>query len=108
MHLYQNQITDHFGYWPSFCDGQIVSFSKNEDSIAMEIDYIDSDKSIGALVKLEFLNVSEVSLSEYMSGSVIDSLRVLSGKHHWIEIESCYGVAGSFKCLKIRATLVTR
>ena len=103
---YQEEIRAYFGYWPMFCDGQIVSFSGNGDAIEIEINYIDTDKALGALVRIEFLGVSEVDLSEYVSNSVIDTMRILSSSFHWVSIESCYGLEGIFKCTQIRAYIV--
>lgn len=103
---YQEEILAYFGCWPAFCDGQIVSFERKSDAIEMEINYIDTDNALGALIKLTFHDVSEVDLSEYVSGSVVDTLKILSGNLHWVSIEPCYGFGGSFKCREIRASIV--
>ncbi|WP_193744978.1 Imm50 family immunity protein [Marinimicrobium sp. LS-A18] len=106
MTEYQEEILAYFGYWPVFCDGQVVSFERNADDIALKINYIDTDKALGALVKMTFHGVSDVDLSEHLPGSVVDTLKILSGNLHRVSIEPCYGLGGSFKCKKIRASIV--
>lgn len=103
---YQEEISAYFGYWPMFSDGQILSFARRGDAIEMDINYIDIDKALEALIKIEFHGVSAVDLSEYIPNSVIDTMRILSGTFHRVSIESCYGFEGSFKCGEIRAYIV--
>lgn len=102
---YQREVKETFGYWPAFCDGHIVGFKADSSSIKLKIDYIDSDKSIRSLVEINFSNVSDVQLSEYAEGSVIDTLRILSGSNHKVVLEPCYGLGGSFSCQKIQAKI---
>jgi len=103
---YQEEVFAYFGYWPAFCDAQIISFIRTNDTIEMEINYIDADKALGARVKLIFNGVSEVDLSEeHIPGSVVDTLRILSGNRHRVSIEPCYGLGGTFECKEIRASV---
>ena len=106
MTEYKEEIVEYFGYWPAFCDGHIVSYERIDNSIKLKIDYIDSDKSLRALIEISFQGTSDVHLSEYVPESVIDTLSILSGSQHWINLEPCYGLGGSFKCKHIQAIIV--
>ena len=102
---YQREVEDKFGYWPAFCDGQILEFENDSDAIRIKIDYIDSDKSIRAIVELTFSEVGDFELSEITKGSVVDTLRILSGSKHKVVLEPCSGLGGSFSCEKIQAKI---
>lgn len=105
MAEYQEEVLAYFGYWPALCDGKLVSFERNEDDIKLEINYIDTDKALEALVKITFRGVSDVELSENFPNSVVDTLKILSGNLHRVSIEPCYGLGGSFKCREIQASI---
>lgn len=102
---YQEEVLAYFGYWPAFCDGEVVSFARDSDAIELEINYIDADQALGAHIKLKFFGISNVDLSEHLRGSVVDTLKILSGDLHRVIIEPCYGLGGSFKCREIRASI---
>lgn len=103
---YQEDVVEFFGYWPAFCDGHVVLFENTDNSIKLRIDYIDSDKSVRALVEISFQDVSDAYLSEYVPGSVVGNLSILSGLQHWVNLEPCYGLGGSFKCKRIQAVVI--
>ena len=103
---YQAEVVEFFGYWPAFCDGHVVSFEHTGDSIKQRIDYVDSDKFIRALVEINFLEVSDAYLSEYVPESVVSNLSILSSSQHWVNLEPCYGLGGSFKCKSVQAVIV--
>lgn len=106
MTEYQAEVVEFFGYWPAFCDGHVVLYENVENLIKLRIDYIDSNKSLRALIEINFQGVSEAHLSEYVPESVVDNLSILSGSQHWINLEPCYGLGGSFKCKHIQAAIV--
>ncbi len=105
MNEYQQEIVSYFGYWPAFCDAHILSYEEIDGRLTIEIEYIDTEKSLRAKIELIFYGVSESELSEFEKGSVIDTMRILSGNVHRVEIEPCYGIGGNFKCTNIQAKI---
>ncbi|HMW47079.1 MAG TPA: Imm50 family immunity protein [Cellvibrionaceae bacterium] len=103
---YQAEVVEFFGYWPAFCDGHVVSYENTGNSIKLRIDYIDSDKSLRALVEISFQEVSDAYLSDYVPESVVSNLSILRGSQHWVSLEPCYGLGGSFKCKSVQAVIV--
>ncbi len=106
MTEYQAEVAGFFGYWPAFCDGHIVSYENSDNSIKLKIDYMDSDKLLRALIEISFQGTSDVRLSDYIPESVVDTLSILSGSQHWVTLEPCYGLGGSFKCKHVQAVIV--
>jgi len=108
MHVtkYQEEIIAHFGYWPVFSDASVLSFKSNSDKVILFVKYIDSNKSLQAKIKLSFSGVSDNKLGGFVPNSVIDSLKILTSSKHWVAIEPCFGIGGSFKCTSIEATII--
>ena len=108
MPLIENQdsVVDYFGYWPEFCDGKIREYSENSDgSISMLIHYMDCDQDKKALVRFEFLGVSENKLSPFGLDNVIDRLSISNSNPHSVDLEGCVGLDGTFKCIGVKTTI---
>lgn len=106
MNEYKQKIIEYFGYWPAFCDGHILSCNKDENNLTLNIDYIDSGKSLRAEVEITFHSIFDVNIEKFINNSVIHSLTILSGNNHWVTIDPCFGFGGSFKCRGIETKLV--
>ncbi len=99
MILQAEKVRFYFGYWPDFSDGKIVLFSYEARSvIVISVSYADADRNKCAVVRMRFIGVTEVSLSELRTENVIDALQISDGNPVTVRIESAYGLEGSFNC----------
>ena len=98
-------VEDFFGYWPDFADAKVVDFGWTlPGGIELALHYIDAGRGKDAVVKLRFSGVSNVRLTDLMSGNVVDCLSISRGPPFAIEIEACYGLAGTFQCSAVEVT----
>lgn len=105
-------VVSYFGYWPKFCDAKLTLFSFEcsvvEISIKLGVYYVDHDKGISANVIIIFDGVFDISLDNFLSENVIDSLDIEKStscgnkESLSISLESCFGLCGSFSCDKAK------
>lgn len=100
--MFKEKVVSYFGYWPKFCDGKICSFlfDEYEEKVHLDIDYIDTDKSKRALVKIVFSHVSSLNLDNFRNQNILDELIINEDLKDRLRIDliSCYGLSGSFEC----------
>jgi Immunity protein 50 len=95
-------VTDHFGYWPEFCDAKVRAFSfDSQGTVLMSLYYIDSNIKKHATVSLVFRCVTELTLSDLESENVIDELQFERGDLIAVTLIAAYGLSGTFKCSSI-------
>lgn len=99
----KGEVIEKFGCLPEFCDSEIrsISFSLDNRSIVIVLFYIDSDKDISAEFKIDFFQVSNLSLSNLRDRNYIDRLAFESDGKFSVWIESSYGLGGRFDCGRI-------
>ena len=100
--LNEDKVVKKFGYWPQFCDAKLLKL--NFDFISMDVEmiihYIDSDKDIQSNIKLYFSQVTDYGLRDIMEDNVLDELSIKQIDTGSIEVNlnSCYGLNGTFLC----------
>lgn len=124
------KVISIFGYWPSFHDAEVISFSVSRafpgmasvNSAALTV-HVRDYKQVGAgtssyelvccksiLIELVFHDVHNLSLSEFNHQNVIDSisLNYLDGVLIDVEVESVWGFGGVIQCKRVEVGRVTR
>ena len=98
-------VEDFFGYWPEFADAKVVNFGwAQPGAIELALHYIDAARGKDAVVNLRFSGVSNVGLTDLMSENVVDCLSISPGPPVAVELEACYGLAGTFQCSAVEVT----
>jgi hypothetical protein len=122
----EEQITRHFGGWPSFHDAEVISIETQRGEAPGE--YADlfasihvrrytpanigtaqfeMEKTHDALISLRFRNISELSLSGFNNQNVIDDLVFLEeGGVVRVTFESIFGVGCAFSCEQVGVVAV--
>jgi hypothetical protein len=98
-------VEDFFGYWPEFADAKLVRFGwVQPGTIELALHYIDDGLGKDAVVNLRFSGVSSVRLTDLLSENVIDCLSISPGTPVAVDLEACYGLAGTFQCLAVEVS----
>ena len=98
-------VEDFFGYWPQFADAKVVQFGwAQPGQIDLSLHYIDAARCKDAVVALRFFGVSNVELTDLKSENVVDCLSISPGTLVGVELEACYGLSGTFQCLRVEVT----
>jgi hypothetical protein len=98
-------VEDFFGYWPEFADARIVSFAwAQPGSMNLVLHYIDAEQRKDAIVSLRFGGATDVQLTDLKSENVLDRLGISAGSSVAVELEACYGLAGTFRCSVVEVT----
>ncbi|WP_370979732.1 Imm50 family immunity protein [Agaribacterium sp. ZY112] len=106
MCQFKKEIKELFGYWPKFCDGRITDYQNTGDNLNLQIDYIDSDQDIRAVITITFIGITNQELSTYEPNSVVDELSITPGSKYKVQIDSCFGLSGIFNCQSIQVNHV--
>jgi Immunity protein 50 len=117
-------LVDALGYWPSFHDAEVISFSaeralpvKTGYSVARMCVHVRQYETVGAgtaqfhlslrksvLARFVFHGACELELSDFNHQNVINSIEITSARgdsepsNLRVEIESIWGVGGSLLC----------
>lgn len=103
-----------FGYWPQFCDARIVAFSIKRVAhknylLNISLSYIDSEKSVAAVVEISFYGVSVINLNSFLDDNVLDELIIADSSIHGefeVTIFPSCGLGGRFQCESIEVVCV--
>ncbi|WP_417069648.1 Imm50 family immunity protein [Niveibacterium terrae] len=102
-----NAVTNHFGYWPEFCDARIESVSYAlPGSVELTLFYIDASQRKSAHIALRFHGVTELKLNDLCNENVVDELIFEQGKVMTVSIVSAYGLFGRFSCVDAEVAYV--
>ena len=100
-------VTEHFGYWPEFCDAHLEGFAfETSGTILFSLFYIASDINKKAHIHFRFTGVSDIDLSELRSENVIDEIKIENSSPIAVSIEAACGLWGSFYCENVEVTNV--
>lgn len=123
------KVTDALGYWPSFHDAEVISFSatraapgqagKTSARLCVNVcqykevgggtaDYeIVCCKSV--LIEILFTDLQFLSLEDFNHQNVINSIKFSRLENPLIEVEfeSIYGVGGVIRCMNVEISDVT-
>ena len=124
------KVTEQLGYWPSFHDAEIISFSvaramlvQAAETCARLCVHVREYKEVGAgtadyeivcskslLIELMLLDVQHLFFEGFNHQNVINSIgfRRLANESIEVEIESIYGVGGVICCARAEVTDITR
>jgi hypothetical protein len=127
----QNSVVDAFGYWPSFHDGEILSFSMTRPFNA-ELGYCEARVEFAIhcwemtskvddqghfvltkhhLVKLRFDGVAECQLDGFNHQNAILGLEISKNKENscmiTVDIDPAYGLGGRFVASRGEVVSVT-
>ena len=108
MIINQESVVEMFGYWPKFCDARFTNFSYSASSdIRVNIFYIDADQAKEANIEIVFSGVKEVQLNDLLTENYIDEITISQDLTHEVNIDSCSGLNGTFKCARIEVVNVS-
>ncbi|MGV3656342.1 MAG: Imm50 family immunity protein [Chitinophagaceae bacterium] len=113
-----NLIIDHFGYWPSFHDAEVISicykrnFKENKPSIEFKVYAFEmTDKMKGryfelikhCIIDFELIDVNENSMDGFNHQNALLSID-FGQEAEWLtcELHSAYGVDATFTSKRIR------
>src|SRR4051812_3417867 len=99
------KLTSVLGSWPAFHDAEIVKVELSreakgkaaEPNATFYIRYMDKQNDL--LVQLRFVRVEDLRLEDFNHQNVIYEMRIVDegdGKRTRVEIDTSYGLHGSF------------
>ncbi len=113
-------VINHFGYWPSFHDAEIISikFERNPDkgnsSVHMRVYAFEmTDKLIGryfnlikhCVIDIEFIDISNNEMDGFNHQNAIQGLDFgREGEFLFCKIDSAYGMDGYIEAKEIKIT----
>jgi hypothetical protein len=113
-------VIDHFGYWPTFHDSEIISikfertWDKNNSLVQMRVYAFEmTDKLKGkyfelikhCLVDIEFIGINNNEMDGFNHQNAVQGLDFgREGEYLFCKIDSAYGVDGYIEAKEIKIT----